>query len=413
MAISSGDTAWLLASTALVMLMTPGVGFFYGGLVRRKNLVSMITLSLVAFALVSLQWVLFGYSLVFGHDIGGLIGGPDFLGLSGVGQGAAVIAGTELTVPSLAYMMFQLVFATVTLAIVTSVFAERVKLSSFIIFGLLWTTLVYDPLAHWVWGGGWLANLGSLIGLTGGALDFAGGTVVHISAGFSALAIALVIRKRAGFGTDLMEPSNIPLALLGAALLWFGWFGFNAGSAVAANGLAANAFVVTNTAAAAAALAWMFLSWWNGRPASLGFASGAIAGLVAITPAAGYVSPLASIIIGIVAGAVCYYAMLYRIKKGLDESCDCWSVHGMGGVVGAILTGVFATTAVNNYSGLLSGNLDQFIIQVIAVLVSVSYAFVVTFVLAKALDSTIGMTVKEEEEYVGLDISQHGERAYP
>jgi len=202
MAISSGDTAWLLASTALVMLMTPGVGFFYGGLVRRKNLVSMITLSLVAFALVSLQWVLFGYSLVFGHDIGGLIGGPDFLGLSGVGQGAAVIAGTEMTVPSLAYMMFQLVFATVTLAIVTSVFAERVKLSSFIIFGLLWTTLVYDPLAHWVWGGGWLANLGSLIGLTGGALDFAGGTVVHISAGFSALAIALVIRKRAGFGTD-------------------------------------------------------------------------------------------------------------------------------------------------------------------------------------------------------------------
>jgi Amt family ammonium transporter len=413
MVISSGDTAWLLASTALVMLMTPGVGFFYGGLVRRKNLVSMITLSLVAFALVSLQWVLFGYSLVFGHDIGGLIGGLDFLGLNGVGQGAAVIAGVELTVPSLAYMIFQLVFATVTLAIVTSVFAERVKLSSFIIFGLLWTTLVYDPLAHWVWGGGWLANLGSIIGLTGGALDFAGGTVVHISAGFSALAIALVIRKRTGFGTDLMEPSNIPLALLGAALLWFGWFGFNAGSAIAANGLAANAFVVTNTAAAAAALTWMLLSWRNGRPASLGFASGAIAGLVAITPAAGYVDPIAAIIIGIVAAAVCYYALLFRIKKGLDESCDCWSVHGMGGVVGALLTGVFATTAVNNYSGLLAGNVDQFIIQIIAVLVSVVYTFVATFVIVKALDSTIGMTVKEEEEYVGLDISQHGERAYP
>jgi Amt family ammonium transporter len=413
MVISSGDTAWLLASTALVMLMTPGVGFFYGGLVRRKNLVSMITLSLVAFALVSLQWVLFGYSLVFGHDIGGLIGGLDFLGLNGVGQGAAVIAGVELTVPSLAYMIFQLVFATVTLAIVTSVFAERVKLSSFIIFGLLWTTLVYDPLAHWVWGGGWLANLGSIIGLTGGALDFAGGTVVHISAGFSALAIALVIRKRTGFGKDLMEPSNIPLALLGAALLWFGWFGFNAGSAIAANGLAANAFVVTNTAAAAAALTWMLLSWRNGRPASLGFASGAIAGLVAITPAAGYVDPIAAIIIGIVAAAVCYYALLFRIKKGLDESCDCWSVHGMGGVVGALLTGVFATTAVNNYSGLLAGNVDQFIIQIIAVLVSVVYTFVATFVIVKALDSTIGMTVKEEEEYVGLDISQHGERAYP
>jgi Amt family ammonium transporter len=264
-----------------------------------------------------------------------------------------------------------------------------------------------------VWGGGWLANLGSIIGLTGGALDFAGGTVVHISAGFSALAIALVIRKRTGFGKDLMEPSNIPLALLGAALLWFGWFGFNAGSAIAANGLAANAFVVTNTAAAAAALTWMLLSWRNGRPASLGFASGAIAGLVAITPAAGYVDPIAAIIIGIVAAAVCYYALLFRIKKGLDESCDCWSVHGMGGVVGALLTGVFATTAVNNYSGLLAGNVDQFIIQIIAVLVSVVYTFVATFVIVKALDSTIGMTVKEEEEYVGLDISQHGERAYP
>jgi Amt family ammonium transporter len=412
MAISTADTAWVLASTALVMLMTPGVGFFYGGLVRRKNLVSMITLSLVAFALVSLQWILFGYSLAFGSDISGLIGGLNFLGLHGVGQDAAVIAGVELTIPSLAYMIFQLVFATVTLAIVTSVFAERVKLSAFIVFGILWTTLVYDPLAHWVWGGGWLANLGSLIGMTGGALDFAGGTVVHITAGFSALAVALVIRKRIGFGKDLMEPSNIPLALLGTALLWFGWFGFNAGSALSANGLAANAFVVTNTAAAAAALTWMLLSWKNGRPASLGFASGAVAGLVAITPAAGYVDPFGAIIIGIVAAAVCYYAMLFRIKRGLDESCDCWSVHGMGGVVGAILTGVFATAAVNNYTGLLYGNVNQFIIQVIAVLVSAAYAFIMTFIIAKALDSTIGMTVKEEEEYVGLDISQHGERAY-
>ncbi len=232
MVINSGDTAWLLASTALVMIMTPGVGFFYGGLVRRKNLVSMITLSLVAFALVSLQWVLFGYSLAFGPDVDGIIGNLNFLGLQGVGQDAAVIAGVTLTVPALAYMVFQLVFATVTLAIVTSVFAERVKLSSFIIFGLIWTTIVYDPLAHWVWGGGWLANLGSYLGQTGGALDFAGGTVVHISSGFSALAIALVIRKRIGFGKDLMEPSNIPLALLGASLLWFGWFGFNAGSAI-------------------------------------------------------------------------------------------------------------------------------------------------------------------------------------
>lgn len=411
MTISSGDTAWLLASTALVMIMTPGVGFFYGGLVRRKNLVSMITLSLVAFALVSVQWVLFGYSIAFGLDINYIIGGLNYLG-GAIGQGEAVIAGITLTVPALAYMIFQLVFATVTLAILTSVFAERVKLSSFIIFGLLWTTLVYDPLAHWVWGGGWLANVGTLLGQSGGAIDFAGGTVVHISSGFSALAIALVIRKRMGFGKDLMAPSNIPLALLGATLLWFGWFGFNAGSAIAANGLAASAFVVTNTAAAAAGLTWMLLSWKDGRPASLGFASGALAGLVAITPASGFVDPLAAIIIGAVASVVCYYSMLFRIKKGLDESCDCWSIHGMGGVWGAIATGIFATAAVNGYSGLLYGNLSQFIYQAIAVCASIAYAFVVTFILAKILDSTIGMTVKEEEEYVGLDISQHGERAY-
>jgi ammonium transporter, Amt family len=404
MPIDSGDTAWLLASTALVMIMTPGVGFFYGGLVRRKNIVSMITLSLIAFALVSVQWVLFGYSLAFGTDINGIIGGLNFVGLNGVGENAAVIAGVTLTVPALAYMIFQLVFATVTLAIVTSVFAERVKISSFIIFGLIWTTIVYDPLAHWVWGGGWLAQLG--------ALDFAGGTVVHISSGFSALAIALVIRKRVGFGKDLMEPSNIPLALLGASLLWFGWFGFNSGSAVAANGLAASAFVVTNTATAAAALTWMFLSWRTGRPASLSLASGAVAGLVAITPASGFVDVWGALAIGIIASVVCYSAMLFRIKKGIDESCDCWSVHGMGGLWGALATGIFATTAVNSYSGLLYGNVDQFIHQIIAVAASVSYSFVVTLILITILDKTIGMTVKNEEEYVGLDISQHGERAF-
>ncbi|HEY3273123.1 MAG TPA: ammonium transporter [Methanocella sp.] len=408
MPINSGDTAWLLGATALVMLMTPGVGFFYGGLVRRKNLVSMITLSLVAFALVSIQWVLFGYSLAFGPDINGIIGGLDLAGLHGVGMDEAVIAGVTLSVPSLMYMVFQLVFATVTLAIVTSVFAERVKLSAFIIFGLLWTTLVYDPLAHWVWGGGWLAQLG--------ALDFAGGTVVHISAGFSALAIALVIRKRIGFGKDTMEPSNIPLALLGASLLWFGWFGFNAGSAVGANGLAASAFVVTNTAAAAGALTWMGMSWLKGRPSSLGFASGAVAGLVAITPASGFVDVWGSLVIGILAGAVCYLAMVFRIKVGLDESCDCWSVHGIGGLLGALLTGVFATVVINPAvvsEGLFySHELTLFSHQLVAVCASIIYAFVVTFVLVKILDMTIGMTVKDEEEYVGLDISQHGERAF-
>jgi Amt family ammonium transporter len=400
MPINAGDTAWILTSTALVMLMTPGVGFFYGGLVRRKNIISMIALSFVAFALISVQWVLYGYSLAFGPDIGGIIGGLSFVGLGGVGLEPA---GTS-TIPPLVFMMFQLVFATVTLAILTSVFAERVKLSSFIVFGLLWSTLVYDPLAHWVWGGGWLAQLG--------ALDFAGGVVVHISAGFSALAILLVIGKRVGFGKDIMEPSNIPIALLGTGLLWFGWFGFNAGSALAANGLAASAFVVTNTAAAAGALTWMLLSWKDGRPASLGIASGAIAGLAAITPAAGYVGPMAAVIIGVVASVVCYMAMLFRINKGLDESCDCWSIHGMGGLWGVLAAGIFATAAVNGYTGLLYGNLSQFIFQLIAVVAAAAYSFVVTFVLAKAVDMTMGLRVKEEEEYVGLDISQHGERAY-
>jgi len=398
MVLDSGDTAWILAATALVMLMTPGVGFFYGGMVRRKNVISMIALSFIAFALVSIQWVLFGYSLSFGPDISGLIGGLGLAGLIGVGQDPS---GTS-TIPALAFMMYQLVFATVTLDILTSVFAERVKISAFLVFGLLWTTLVYDPLAHWVWGGGWLAGLG--------ALDFAGGTVVHISAGFSALAIALVIGKRRGFGVHTMEPANIPMALLGAALLWFGWFGFNAGSALAANGLAANAFVVTNTAAAAGALAWMAASWYHGRPASLGVVSGAVAGLVAITPAAGYVTPLAAIIIGAVAGIFCYMMMLLRIQKGLDESLDAWSIHGMGGVWGALAVGIFASATVNSYTGLLSGNVAQFTAQIVAVVVSVGYAFVVSYVLARVVDATIGLRVTENEEYVGLDISQHGER---
>jgi len=399
MVLDTGDTAWILASTALVMLMTPGVGFFYGGMVRRKNVISMIALSFIVFALVSIQWVLYGYSLSFGPDMGGIIGGLDLAGLMGVGQDPS---GTS-TIPALAFMMYQLVFATVTLAILTSVFAERVKISSFLVFGLLWTTLVYDPLAHWVWGGGWLFGLG--------ALDFAGGTVVHISSGFSALAIALVIGKRKGFGIHPMEPANIPMALLGAAMLWFGWFGFNAGSALAANGLAANAFVVTNTAAAAGALSWMAASWYHGRPASLGVVSGAVAGLVAITPAAGFVGPLAAIVIGAVAGLFCYGMMLLRIQKGLDESLDAWSIHGMGGLWGAIATGIFASAAVNSYTGLIYGNVTQFTTQIVAAGVSVGYAFVVSYVLARVVDATIGLRVTENEEYVGLDISQHGERA--
>lgn len=401
MAIDSGDTAWVLASTALVMLMTPGVGFFYGGLVRSKTVVSMIGLSFLAFALASIQWVLFGYSLSFGSDISGFIGGLNFLGLGGVGMDPAPLAGT---IPHLVYMMFQLVFAAVTLAILTSCVAERVKFSSFIVLGLLWTTLVYDPLAHWVWGGGWLAQMG--------ALDFAGGTVVHISSGFSALAIALVIGKRIGYGSYVMEPHNIPMAMIGAAMLWFGWFGFNSGSALAANGLAASAFVVTNTAAAAGALTWLLASWIKGKPSALGMVSGAIAGLVAITPASGYVDAMSAIVIGGIAGILCYTALLFRVSHGLDESCDAWAVHGMGGLWGAIATGIFATAAVNNYTGLIYGNVHQFTVQIMAAGVAVVYAFVVTYVLARIVDAVMGLRVSEDEEYVGLDISQHGEKAY-
>jgi len=400
MAIDSGATAWVLASTALVMIMTPGVGLFYGGLVRKKNFIDMITLSFVAFALVSIQWVLFGYSLAFGPDVGGFIGSLQNLGLNNVGMDPGPYSPA---VPGLLYMVFQLVFATVTMAIVTSGFAERIKFSAYLVFALLWTTIVYDPLAHWVWGGGWSSQFG--------AIDFAGGTVVHISSGFAALALALVIGKRVGYGKYAMEPANIPWSILGAALLWFGWFGFNAGSAVDANGLAAVAFVTTNTAAAAAAIAWMLASWAiGGKPGSLSFVSGAVAGLVAITPAAGYVTPMAAIVIGAVAGIMCFGIMLWRQKSGVDESLDAWAVHGMGGLWGALATGIFAAAAINGKSGLLEGNMSQFIAQVAGAGASLVYAFVVTYILAVIVDKTIGLRVTEEEEYVGLDLSQHGER---
>ncbi len=397
MTLDTGTTAWLLAATALVMLMTPGVGFFYGGLVRRKNFISMVALSFIVFALVSIQWVLFGYSLSFGQDIGGFIGNLQYIGLEGIGMDAG--SGGY---PPLLFVAFQGMFAAIAMAIVVSGFAERVKLSAFILFALLWTTLVYDPLAHWAWGGGWASQFGSL--------DFAGGTVVHISSGFAALAVAWVIGKRAGFGQYSMEPHNIPMTLLGAALLWFGWFGFNAGSALAANGVAANAFLVTNISAAAGALAWLGASWYRGKPSSLGMISGAIAGLVAITPAAGYVGVGSAIIIGAIAGLICYGAMLFRLKKGLDESLDAWAVHGMGGLWGAFATGIFAAAAIGGYSGLIEGNVDQFISNAIGALAALVYALVMTLVLAYVINRTIGLRVSEEEEYVGLDISQHGER---
>lgn len=395
MTLDSGATAWILASTCLVMLMTPGVGLFYGGLVRRKNVISMLALAFLCYALVSVQWVVCGYSLAFGPDISGIIGGLNYIGLSGIGMEA-----TSLAVPDILFAAFQMVFACLTLAILTSGVAERVKLSAFVVFGLLWTTLVYDPLAHWAWGGGWAMSLG--------ALDFAGGTVVHISSGFGALALAIVIGKRMGFGESNMEPHNIPMTLLGAALLWFGWFGFNAGSAIAADGLASSAFMVTNTAAACGALTWLLASSIHGKPSAVGMVSGAIAGLVGITPGAGFVDVPSSIVIGGVAGLLCYGALLWRMKKGLDESLDAWAVHGMGGLWGAIATGIFASVG---KSGLLLGNVTQFGINLVDALVAVGFAFVATYVLAVLVDKTIGLRVREEEEYVGLDISQHGERA--
>jgi ammonium transporter, Amt family len=396
---STPDIAWLICATALVMLMTPGVGFFYGGLVRKKNFISMVSLSFIAFALVSIQWILIGYSLAFGPDVGGVIGNLEYVGLNNV----PFTSGTA-SYPPMLFMIFQLTFAAVTMAIVTSGMAERIKLSAFVIFVLVWITVVYEPVAHWIWGGGWLASLGFV--------DFAGGAVVHINAGFAALALALVIGHRAGYGQYSMEPHNIPMTLLGAGLLWFGWFGFNGGSALAANGLAVNAIVVTNTSAAAGALAWLFVSWLRGRPSSLGMVSGAIAGLGAITPAAGYVTPLAAILIGAVAGVLCYKAMLWRINRKMDESLDAWAVHGVGGLWGTIATGIFATAAVGGYAGLIEGNVNHFFTQIGGAVVVMVFAFGITYIIAWVIDRVIGLRVSEDEEYVGLDLSQHGERVY-
>jgi Amt family ammonium transporter len=378
----------------MVMLMTPGVGLFYGGMVRNKNVISMIAMSFIAFAIVTIQWVIAGYSLAFGSDISGFIGSLEHFGLNNIG-----LEGDSI--PDLLFMAFQLVFAGVTLAILTSGVAERIKLSSFIVLGLLWTTFVYDPLAHWAWGGGWASQLG--------ALDFAGGTVVHISSGFGALALAMVIGKRTGFGKFSFEAENISLTLIGGALLWFGWFAFNAGSALGANGLAVNAFVVTNISAASGAITWMLASWAKGKPSSLGMISGAIAGLVAITPACGYVGPLSAIFIGAFAGVLCYKMLLFRVKKGLDESLDAWAIHGMGGLWGALATGIFASSAIGGVDGLIYGNTYQFLVQTLDAGIAISYAFLVTYILAQIVDKTMGLRVTETEEYVGLDISQHGE----
>src|SRR5438067_482759 len=403
--ISAGDTAWLLASAALVMLMTPALGFFYGGLVRRKNVLATIMHSFFILCLISVQWVLWGYTLAFGPDHGGLIGGLDWLALRGVGQDPGPYAPT---VPHEAYMVFQMMFAVITPALITGAFAERKRFKAFVVFTLLWATLVYDPVAHWVWGnGGWLRGLGTL--------DFAGGTVVHITSGVSALVAALVLGRRFGYGRDALEPHDATMTVLGASLLWFGWFGFNAGSALSSGGLAANAFVVTNTAAAMAALTWMTVSWLHkGAPSVLGAAAGAVAGLVAITPASGYVDVSASILIGLGAGTFCYVGIQLTKRLKVDDALDVFGVHGIGGMWGAIATGIFATVAVNSAAanGAAYGNIAQLGVQAIAVLASVTYSAVMTFVILKHIDLFVGLRVPEQEEVLGLDASQHRETAY-
>lgn len=404
--IDPGDTAWLLTSAALVLLMTPGLALFYGGMVRAKNVLGTIMHSFFIIALVTIQWVIIGYSLAFGPDLGGIIGNLSWFGLKGVGLDPH--PDYAPTVPHQAFMIFQAMFAIITPALITGAFAERMKFKTFVLFTLLWSTLVYDPIAHWVWGvKGWMREMG--------ALDFAGGTVVHINSGISALAAALIIGKRRGYGLESLVPHNLPMTITGAGLLWFGWFGFNAGSAITAGKLAASAFVATHVATAGAAFSWLFFEWViKGKPTTLGGASGAVAGLVAITPASGYVGPIPALIIGLGAGIFCYLAVLMKNKFGYDDSLDVVGIHGMGGTWGAIATGLFASKAINEAgnNGLFFGNPQLLGIQIITVLVTWVYAFGITFILLKVLDRMLGLRVKEEEEEDGLDLSQHNEKGY-
>jgi Amt family ammonium transporter len=405
--IDSGDTAWVLISTALVMLMTPGLALFYGGLVRRKNVLSTIMHSFFILGLVSVTWVLWGYSLAFGPDSGlGLIGRLDWLGLEGVtGAPSDVYAPT---VPHLAFMAFQMMFAIITPALITGAFAERKRFKAFVLFALAWSTLVYAPIAHWVWSpDGWLYGLG--------VLDFAGGTVVHLSSGISALVAALVVGRRLGLVQPATEPHDVPMTVLGAGLLWFGWFGFNAGSALGANGLAATALVTTNTAAAMAAITWVTVSWLHrGTPSVLGAAIGAVAGLVAITPAAGFVTPAASILIGFGVGLVCYGASLLRLRSRIDDALDVFAIHGVGGAFGAVATGVFATTAVNaaGRDGLLAGGAGQVLIQLVGVAAVALYAAVASAAILFVINAVVPIRVPNPQEEQGLDLAQHGEVAY-
>jgi Amt family ammonium transporter len=401
--IDSGDTAWVLISAAMVMLMTPGLAFFYGGLVRRKNILGVLMQCFIALAALSIQWMLFGYSLSFAPG-NGFIGGTQWFGLKGVGLEPYAYAPT---IPHQAFMIFQAMFAVITPALIIGAFAERMKFSAYLIFTLLWATLVYDPITHWVWGsGGWLKTMG--------VLDFAGGVVVHINAGIAALVTAIVIGRRKSFERHPVPPHNLPMSVMGAAILWFGWFGFNAGSALAANGIAVNAFVVTNAAGAIAALTWAFLDWkFNKAPTMLGTISGAVAGLAAVTPAAGYVDFTGAIVIGIVASILCFIAVGY-IKHIFcyDDSLDAFGVHGISGIWGTLATGLFAVKAIGGADGLFYGNPHQLWVQFIATAATTGYAFVVTLIIYKLVDIFVGVRVAEKDEAMGLDLTQHNERAY-
>jgi len=404
--MNAGDTAWVLMSTGLVMLMTPGLAFFYGGMVRRKNVLGVLMQCFTILCVLSLQWVLFGYSLSFAPGKG-FFGSLSWIGLNGVGL--EPFKDYAPTIPHQAFMVFQGMFAVITPALIIGAFAERMKFSAFLLFTILWATFVYDPIAHWVWGiGGWLRDLG--------ALDFAGGTVVHINAGIAALAATVFIGKRKGYNHKPIAPHNLPHTVLGTALLWFGWFGFNAGSALAANGLAVNAFVVTNTAAAAAGLTWGLIEWiHNGKPTIFGTATGAVAGLVAITPGAGFVGPLSAIVIGIVVSLVCFLMVaVVKPRLGYDDSLDAFGVHGIGGIWGALATGLFASKLINpaGADGLFFGNPKLFLIQLAAVAVTMVYSFMATIILYKVVDWVVGMRVAERDEIMGLDLTQHNENAY-
>lgn len=404
-ALNPGDTAFILLCAALVMLMTPGLAMFYGGMVRSKNVLSILMQCLAVMAVVSVQWVLLGYTLAFGPDHGSLIGGLNFLGLKGVGMEPV---SDTVRIPQAAFAAFQLMFAMITAALIAGSVAERMRFSAFVAFTLLWTTLIYDPLAHWVWGGGWMGQLG--------IMDFAGGTVVHISSGVSGLVAAVVLGKRLGKDREVIRPHHLPMTMLGAGLLWFGWFGFNAGSALAADGIAAQAFLVTNLCAAAGVFSWVGMEWiLHGKPTLFGAASGAIAGLVCITPAAGFVSPLSAVVMGLLVGPLCYLAVS-RVKEkfGYDDSLDAFGMHGVGGTLGALLTGIFASTAVNpvGFDGWLAGNPGQFMLQALGVAVTYVFAGLGTYIILKVISRFTELRVSADEEEYGLDQSLHGEAAY-